>query len=517
VSDPRRGIPSVDRLLASDAFAPLLARAPRTLVRDALQAVQREVREALGAASVATGRAQEVPVPGAPGPEEYEPEAHGVGAAGEGNAGTGAPVAEVPAPGAAPRTAWGGGGAVPRDPAWFAARVAERLDRLERPSLRPVINATGVVLHTNLGRAPLPDAALAAIARVARSYSNLEYDVAAGVRGSRYDHCAALLQELTGAEAALVVNNNAAAVVLALNTIAAGREAVVSRGELVEIGGSFRIPEIMERSGARLHEVGATNRTHRGDYERALSDATGAVLKVHRSNFRIVGFTADVSLADVAEIAHARGVPVLCDLGSGLLFDLTELGLPPEPTATAALRAGADVVTMSGDKLLGGPQAGIVLGRREWIDRMRKNPLCRAFRVDKLTLAALEATLALYRDPGRARREIPVLRMLGWTVAELGDRARAFAERLRTQGVEAELRAGGSAVGGGAYPGVELPTVLVVPVAPRGGATALERRLRDGDPAVIARVVDGAVALDLRTVLPDEEEALLRRIVDACA
>jgi L-seryl-tRNA(Ser) seleniumtransferase len=492
VSDPRRGIPAVDRLLASEAFAPLLARAPRTLVRDALQAVQREVREALGTGMGVLSSMVDEPAPGVGDAGGYEPGGHGAEAA----------VAGAPA--------------VPRDPAWFAARVAERLDRLERPSLRPVINATGVVLHTNLGRAPLADAAIAAIARVARSYSNLEYDVAAGVRGSRYDHCAALLRELTGAEAALVVNNNAAAVVLALNTIAEGREAVVSRGELVEIGGSFRIPEIMERSGARLREVGATNRTHRGDYERALSEATGAVLKVHRSNFRIVGFTADVPLAEVVEIAHARGIPVLSDLGSGLLFDLTDLGLPPEPTATAALRAGADVVTMSGDKLLGGPQAGILLGRREWIDRMRKNPLCRAFRVDKLTLAALEATLALYRDPGRARREIPVLRMLGWTVEELGDRARAFAERLRTQGIEAELREGSSAVGGGAYPGVELPTVLVLPVVtPRGGATAFERRLRDGDPAVIARLVDGAVALDLRTVLPGEEEALLRRIADA--
>jgi L-seryl-tRNA(Ser) seleniumtransferase len=419
----------------------------------------------------------------------------------------------------------GDGRTEPYGAGWFAARVAERLAKVERPSLRPVINATGVVLHTNLGRAPLAGAARAAVEGVARSFSKLEYDLEVGERGSRYDHCAELLMELTGAESALVVNNNAAALVLALNTLAAGRAAVVSRGELVEIGGAFRIPEIMAKSGAQLVEVGSTNKTHLADYQAALAGGggsetpreVGAVLKVHPSNFRIVGFTAEVPLAELVPVAHARGVPVINDLGSGLLHDPTELGLPPEPTAGEALRAGADLVTMSGDKLLGGPQAGIILGRAELIEQLKENPLCRAFRVDKLTLAALEATLSLYRDPGRARREIPVLRMLSMTAEEVAGRASALAARLAAVGVTTEISEGGSLVGGGAYPGVELPTALLSVAVPGLSGSELERLLRVGEPAVAARVVGGHLVIDLRTVLEEEEELLYQRIEAALA
>lgn len=471
MTDPRRSIPSVDRLLASEAFAPVLAGAPRTLVRDALQAVQQEVRRL---------------------------------------ASTGTRVDPAEAASPVDPAAWS-------DPSWWAERVSSWLAERTRPSLRPVINATGVVLHTNLGRAPLAAAAREAIARAAVGYSNLEYDLEAGQRGSRYDHCAALLRELTGAEAALVVNNNAAALVLALNTLAEGRDAIVSRGELVEIGGSFRVPEIMAKSGARMREVGSTNKTRREDYESAIGGDTGAILKVHRSNFRIVGFTADVSLPELVALGRARGIPVINDLGSGLLLDLRPLGLPHEPTAREALEAGADVVTMSGDKLLGGPQAGIILGRAEWIARMRKNPLCRAFRVDKLTLAALEATLALYRDPDVALREVPVLRMIALGVAELERRARTWADRLRAAGVAADVVPGASAIGGGAYPGVELPTMLVaIDPAPRS-AREVETALRRGDPAVVARIDDDRVVLDPRTVLEEEEATLLGRVVDAAA
>jgi L-seryl-tRNA(Ser) seleniumtransferase len=458
-ADARRAIPAVDRLLASEPFQPLLAVNPRPLVVRALQEELRAVRAALAAGDAGAEHAA--------------------------------------------------------DPAWYAARVEERLAQRSRPSLRTVINATGVVLHTNLGRAVLADAARLALDRVARAYSNLEYDLDRGERGSRYDHCAALLTELTGAEAALVVNNNAAALVLALNTLALGREAIVSRGELVEIGDSFRIAEIMERSGVRLVEVGATNRTHRRDYEQAFSASTAILLKVHRSNFRMSGFTSEVPLAELVSIGRARGVPVLNDLGSGLLVDGREFGLPPEPTAMDALRAGADLVTMSGDKLLGGPQAGVVLGRRDLIQQLRRNPLCRALRVDKLTLAALEATLALYRDPAKARREIPTLRMLALGPDELAARARAFADRLRAGGVRAGTQAGESAVGGGAYPDAVLPTTLVtldVDAPPDG----LARRLREGEPPVVARIQDGHVVLDLRTVAPEEEDELAQAVTRAC-
>jgi L-seryl-tRNA(Ser) seleniumtransferase len=460
VSDPRRDIPSVDRLLGSEPFGPLLASAPRRLVLEAIQQVQDAVR-----ASIAAG-------------ENVRPY-----------------VAE---------------------PAWYAARAGETVAQLQKPSLRPVINATGVILHTNLGRAPLAAAARAAIERVAAGYSNLEYDLAEGKRGSRYDHCSALLCRLTGAEAALVVNNNAAALVLALNTLAHGTESIISRGELVEIGGSFRVPDIMARSGTHMVEVGATNRTHAEDYAAAISSRTGLVLKVHRSNFRLSGYTAEVRTAELAALAHARGVALLHDLGSGLLLPASTLGLPHEPTAGEALAEGADVVTLSGDKLLGGPQAGILLGKAEAIGRMRKNPLCRAVRVDKLTLAALEATLALYLDTDLARREIPVLRMLTSNPAELRARADSFAQRLASTGVPATVVAGVSMVGGGAFPDVELPSWLVQLRAASVAPVALERRLRLGEPHVIARMIEDLVSLDIRTVLEGEEEALLTAVANAC-
>ncbi|HET9985317.1 MAG TPA: L-seryl-tRNA(Sec) selenium transferase [Longimicrobiales bacterium] len=457
--DPRRAIPAVDRLLSSEAFEPLLAGAPRRRVLAALQEVQAELRSGLAARA-----------------------------------------------------------ALPADlaePALYARLVGERLHRRERAGLRHVVNATGVVLHTNLGRSPLAPAAIEAMVEAARSYSNLEYDLEAGTRGSRYDHCAPLLRELTGAEDALVVNNNAAALVLALSTLARGRDVVVSRGELVEIGGAFRVPEIVERSGARLVEVGATNRTHPEDYTSAVSAETGAVLKVHRSNFRVVGFTADVSVAELAVRLGGR-LPIVEDLGSGLLLDLTRFGLPHEPTAAEALRAGADIVTLSGDKLLGGPQAGIVLGRRDLVEAMRRNPLCRALRVDKLTLAALEATLALYLEPDRALREIPTLRMLTADAGEIAGRARDLAARLTAAGVACSAVDGASAVGGGAFPAVELPTTLVR-LDTGLSAAELDRRLRAAEPPVVARIVGDHVVLDVRTVQAGEEPELLAGVCGALA
>ncbi|HEY6825492.1 MAG TPA: L-seryl-tRNA(Sec) selenium transferase [Gemmatimonadaceae bacterium] len=385
------------------------------------------------------------------------------------------------------------------DDEWVRA-VADAVAQTNAPSLRRVINATGVVLHTNLGRAPLAAAAIDAIVRVAQGFSNLEYDLEAGARGSRYVHCRELLRELTGAEDALVVNNGAAALVLVLNTVADGREAIVSRGELVEIGGSFRVPDIMRKSGARLVEVGTTNRTHAEDYERAVSAETGAILKVHRSNFALAGFVAEASIAALSSLGTPRGIPVIHDLGSGLLISLAGYGLDGEPTAREALRAGATIVTMSGDKLLGGPQAGIILGSRQVLDRVRKNPLTRSYRVDKLTLAALEATLALYRDPGRAVREIPALAQLTEPVATLRDRAvrlRATIDDPRVEVVETK-----ASVGGGAFPTAEIPSAGI---AIGGRADAVEKRLRQNDPPIVGRIAAGRVILDLRTVAPSED------------
>ncbi len=386
-------------------------------------------------------------------------------------------------------------------------------------SLRPVINATGVVLHTNLGRALLSEAAIARVVAVAAAYSNLELDLATKERGSRYAHVDALLRRLTGAEDALVVNNNAAAVLLALESLARGREVVVSRGELIEIGGEFRIPDIMVRSGARLREVGTTNRTHPRDYAEAVGPDTALLLKVHTSNYRVVGFTADVSSRELVQIGRARGVPVMEDLGSGCLVDLRAHGFPYEPTVPEVVAAGVDLVSFSGDKLLGGPQAGIVVGRSDLVGRLKKNPLNRALRIDKLTVAALEATLTAY-EAGEAVQSVPTLRRLTEPLPAIRARARRLLARLDPavrRWLDARLVEATSQVGGGALPTVELPTAAVA--LGTGGAQAreLDVALRAGDPPVVARVSDDRLLLDCRTVLASEVAPLAAALARAGA
>ncbi|HYT62389.1 MAG TPA: L-seryl-tRNA(Sec) selenium transferase [Gemmatimonadales bacterium] len=431
MTDPRRQLPSIDALLAGPGVARLLAEHPRGLVVKA-------ARETVDAARV-------------------------------------------------------NGGATPPD-GWDAA-VEAAVARLAVPSLAPVINATGVVLHTNLGRAPLAGAAIAALTSVARGYAALEYDLGRGTRGSRHAHCRDLLVELTGAADALVVNNAAGAVLLALSALARGGEAVVSRGELVEIGGSFRIPDIMARSGARVVEVGTTNRTHPNDYDRALTPNSKLLLKVHRSNFQVTGFTADVAVVELAEMAHARGLSCLYDLGSGLLVDLSKWGLTGEPTVPEAVATRADLVAFSGDKLLGGPQAGILVGSEQAIAACRADPIARTVRADKLTLAALEATLALYREPERARREIPVLRMLTEDLTTI---------QARAQALGGELIEGDSEVGGGSFPGAKLKTWLAGFPDER-----LAEKLRANDPPIIARVAGSRVLLDARTIFPEQVDTVV--------
>jgi L-seryl-tRNA(Ser) seleniumtransferase len=385
------------------------------------------------------------------------------------------------------------------EPDELEAAVERELARLVAPSLRRVLNATGVIVHTNLGRAPLAEEALARVEEAGRGYSNLELDLEAGVRGSRQTHVASVLRDLTGAEAALVVNNNAAAVLLALGALAEGREVVVSRGELVEIGDGFRIPDVLARSGARLVEVGTTNRTRADDYERAVTDATAVLLRVHQSNFRILGFTERPPVAELAGLAERHGLVLVDDLGSGAVDELGD-----EPTVRAALAGGAHLVCFSGDKLLGGPQAGIVVGRADLVERLRRHPLQRALRADKLTLAALEGTLALYRDPARARARIPVLRML----AEEPGRVRARAERLAGL-VGGEVEATVARVGGGALPLAELASF----------ACAIEESLaaplRAATPAVVGIVRDGRLLLDCRT-LSDAEIDEVAAAVSRC-
>jgi L-seryl-tRNA(Ser) seleniumtransferase len=381
----------------------------------------------------------------------------------------------------------------------WADEVRERLALRTGRSLRPVLNATGVVLHTNLGRAPLARAALDALAAVGAGYSTLELDLHAGVRGSRADHCRTLLAELTGADDGLAVNNAAGALVLALNALAAGREVLISRGELIEIGGSFRIPEILEKSGARLREIGTTNRTHLADYRNALSGETGAILTVHRSNFEQRGFVATPAAGEIAEVAREADVPWLYDVGSGLLLDLAPWGLAGEPRVSEAVAAGAALVLFSGDKLLGGPQAGCLVGGRDIVARCRANPLARALRADKLTLAALEATLGLYRDRATAIAEIPVLAMLTASAAELATRAERLAGLCPPE-LAPRIRPGESAVGGGSFPGAVLPTSLVALDAGPLGADSLALRLRLGDPPIVSRVSEGRVLLDPRTL-----------------
>ena len=449
MTDPRRDLPSVGALLETGAVRALLDVTPRPLVVEAVRATVARARETASA---------------------------------------------------------------PADDAGWAEAIAARLADATRPSLRRVINATGVVLHTNLGRAPLADVALDAIAETAAGYSNLELDLDRGARGSRYVHCASLLRELTGAEDALVVNNCAAALVLALDTLGSGREAILSRGELVEIGGSFRVHEIMAKSGARLREVGATNRTHLADYTRALGPDTGVLLKVHRSNFAVHGFISEVTVRELAPVAAEHGLPIVHDLGSGLLVSLASIGLAGEPTAHEALDAGATIVVMSGDKLLGGPQAGLVLGAARWIEAMRRNPLARSYRVDKLTLAALEATLALYREPARAFREIPTLALLATSADVLRGRAAALRDALAADGIAADVVESVGSVGAGAFPDAALSGAAVMLA---GDAESWARRLRAGTPAIVGHVHDGRLHLDLRAVLERELPDLARAVVAA--
>jgi len=449
-TDLRRGLPSVDEVLRQDWARALEERHGRASLLRHLRALLEEARES------ASG-------------------------------GNSAAVAEIVAS--------------------LSGRLARRLERAAAASLVPVINATGVVIHTNLGRAPLSPQAAARVAELASSYSNLEYDLEAGDRGDREAHAEARLREMLGAEGTVVVNNNAAAVLLAVNTLAEGREVLVSRGELVEIGGSFRIPDVVGKSGATLREVGTTNRTRLSDYRAALGPDTGLILKVHPSNFRIVGFTESPAPADLAALARSAGVPFVEDLGSGLLSPLP--GLEGERTVAESLGAGADLVTFSGDKLLGGPQAGLAAGRRAVTDAMRRNPLYRALRVDKMTLAALDVVLADH-EAGRDAERVPVQRMLRLGVAAVRARAQALADGLRAACPQARIEVveGSSAVGGGAAPAVEIPTALVAVGHAVLGPERLAGALRAGDPPVVARVADERLVLDLRTVRPEEENAL---------
>ncbi len=381
-----------------------------------------------------------------------------------------------------------------------------------QPTLRGLINATGVIVHTNLGRAPLSRAALVAIEQVAGGYSNLEYNLVAGERGSRHEHTRELLCALTGAEDALVVNNNAAAVYFLLTVFCQNREVIVSRGELVEIGGGFRIPDVLRQSGARLVEVGTTNRTHPQDFVDAIGAETAALMRIHTSNFKQIGFVTMPTLAQLATAARKQaGVLLIDDLGSGTLLKTGDYGMAAEPMVQESIAAGADLVTFSGDKLLGGPQAGLILGRKELIGRLRRHPMARALRVDKLTLAALDATLRSYRR-GTVTAEVPVWQMISATQLQLQKRAGQWQSYLANQGIASELRPGESAVGGGSLPGETLPTTLLALSHP--AAEQISAQLRAGEPAVVARIQQERLVLDPRTVLPTEETLLLQRLVE---
>ncbi|MCH8007591.1 MAG: L-seryl-tRNA(Sec) selenium transferase [Chloroflexi bacterium] len=386
--------------------------------------------------------------------------------------------------------------------------IVEAIEKRARaaltPTLRPAINATGVIIHTNLGRAPLSDETIMAMTNIARGYSNLEFDLQKGARGSRHTHLEEQLRRLTGAQAAMAVNNNASAVLLALTALAAGREVVISRSQLVEIGGGFRIPDVMAQSGARLAEIGTTNRTYLRDYEAAIGDETGALMRVHASNFKVVGFTASVSIAELATLARERKVALIDDVGSGCLLDTTQFGLPPEPTPQASLEAGADVVLFSGDKLLGGPQAGLIVGTRKVIERLRHHPLARALRMDKASIAGLAATLDHYLKD-EALEKVPVWRMIAMHVDAIGTRAQQWADEI-----DAGVIDGRSMIGGGSLPDEGLPTkLLAIPTNGGGAADARARCLRENDPPIIARIEHDNVLLDPRTVHPREDAAVI--------
>ena len=392
-------------------------------------------------------------------------------------------------------------------PADWVEDIKDRVIRRSARSLRPVLNATGVVLHTNLGRAPLSPQAIEAMLNVAGGYGTLEYDLHSGTRGHRADHCRALLSELTGAEDGLIVNNAAGALVLALNELTSGREVLISRGELIEIGGSFRIPEIIGKSGAILREIGTTNRTTIDDYRDGLKAGASAILTVHRSNFEQVGFVHTPESAELVELAREFDVPYIHDVGSGLMVDLSPWGLSGEPRVPEAVAAGPALVLFSGDKLLGGPQAGCLVGTHEAIARCRKNPFARALRADKLTLAAMEGTLACYRDPATAIKEIPVLRMLTLSPDDLARQARLLAEQIPGH-YQLQVVPGTSTVGGGSFPGATLPTFVVAIEPGTLGADGLALRLRLGEPSIVARVQDNRILLDPRTLPRNSYEAI---------
>jgi L-seryl-tRNA(Ser) seleniumtransferase len=400
-----------------------------------------------------------------------------------------------------------------------AARVVTRLRREAAPKLRPVINATGIVLHTNLGRAPAAEEAARAAYDAARGYLNLELDLETGKRSSRQSAVREWVCRLTGAESATAVNNNAAATVIVLRAVCQGKEVVVSRGQLIEIGGSFRIPEIMAVSGAVLREVGTTNITRLSDYERAIGPNTGALLQVHTSNYRVSGFTKSAPLSDLVALGRKHKVPVIDDVGSGALLDFARFGFRGEPVVRASVAAGADLVLFSGDKLLGGPQAGLIAGRKELVQKVEKDPLMRAFRLDKMTLAALEGTLRLYLHEERALREVPVLRMLGTPPEELRLRAESLADRLRAlPGVtSAAAKEDVTYVGGGSLPDQTMPTWVVEVTATGVSDAELALRLRTGTPAVMGRLRDGKLLLDVRTVFPPQEPALAEAVARAVA
>jgi L-seryl-tRNA(Ser) seleniumtransferase len=390
----------------------------------------------------------------------------------------------------------------------IAGETIRRLRDALRPSLRRVINASGVVLHTNLGRAPLPGAAIEHLSSIATGYSNLEFDLGDGTRGKRDVHVARWVQRLVGAEDAIVVNNNAAAVLLVLNSLGEGGDVIASRGEQVEIGGSFRIPEIMSKSAARLREVGTTNRTRIKDYEKAIGDQTRLLLRVHPSNFRMTGFTERPSLEEFAELGHRRNIPTFEDLGSGCLFDLRPLGIPDEPIAADSIRAGVDVICFSGDKLLGGPQAGIIAGRKIYIEKIRQNPLFRALRVDKLTIAVLESVLVCYL--AARLDEIPIWQMLHATEAQLKLRAESLAARIGPAAQPVPL---GSIVGGGSAPGAHLPSWGVAVKSTGMSVSEFEERLRHSEPPIVARIEENRIIIDMRTVLAADEDPLLASIL----
>lgn len=460
-------MPSIERLLASPAAVLVSADFGRTYVRDLLREISTELRN-----EIATGR-----IDGHSDTEQSISLSDSL-------------TAEI------------------------EQRLKARAALCARPSLRRVINATGVIIHTNLGRSPLARAAIDAVADVASHYSNLEFDLSLGERGHRESHCQQLLARLTGSEAAVIANNNAAAVLLVLNTLAEGAEVIVSRGELVEIGGSFRIPDVMEKSGARLREVGTTNRTRIGDYERAINQNTKLILRVHPSNYRIIGFTERPSAFEIADLARRAGIPSFEDLGSGCLIDVGKYGVLGEPVVAESIRAGVSIVSFSGDKMLGGPQAGIIAGSRTMVDRVQKNPLMRALRVDKLTYAAIEATLRLY-ERGMAEFEVPIIQAMAMTADRIAERAGRLIHRIEeeTEGrMRARLQQGESVVGAGSAPGVALKTTLIAMENDDLSAASIQEGLRKHGIPVIVRVERDCVMIDLRTVATEEEAIIVEAL-----